>query len=77
MDLIEVDTSSMESVIKNGGEIPNKNFLYDESLCSVCNLEKFNIECGMDKEELNHLLGFLLLRIKSWVSYLFLWCVFF
>lgn len=43
-------------------------FVYDESICSICNLAKFDIECGMDKEEMNHLLGFLLLRIKSWVS---------
>lgn len=73
LDLVELDMS-LESVNSVDNEVEsqmkkNRNsFVYDESLCYICNLKEFDIECGMDKEELNHLLGFLLLRIKSWVN---------
>lgn len=43
-------------------------FLYDEEMCSLCNLERVGIDCGIGKEELNHLLTFVLNRIKTWVS---------
>lgn len=44
------------------------NFIYDEYLCSFCNLAKIDINCGLNKEEINYLLYFILHRIKSWVS---------
>lgn len=42
--------------------------IYDESLCSVCNLSQSSMDCELSKEELNHLLTFILARIRSWVS---------
>lgn len=41
--------------------------IYDEGLCSVCNLSKSSMDCELSKEELNHLLTFILARIRSWV----------
>lgn len=76
VDLVEMDMSleSLPNLSTTTSEenqmISKKNFVYDESLCSICNLVQFDIECGMEKDEMNHLLGFLLMRIKSWVSLL-------
>lgn len=42
--------------------------IYDESLCSLCNLAKIDLNCPLNKDELNHLMSFILTRIRSWVS---------
>ncbi|XP_017771081.1 PREDICTED: zinc finger MYND domain-containing protein 11 [Nicrophorus vespilloides] len=43
------------------------DYIYDETLCSHCNLEASDPGSGLDKEEFNYLLNFIHLRIKSWV----------
>lgn len=64
-----VETINLEE--ENQPEIPeNDDFdstIYDESLCSVCNLSKLSMDCDLEKQELNHLLMFILNRIRSWV----------
>nr|CAI5837498.1 unnamed protein product [Callosobruchus analis] len=41
---------------------------YDESLCFLCNLSNVDFSCGMNREELNYMLRFVLHRIRAWVS---------
>lgn len=65
IEMIDLDSSLEDNEPKTVNNI--NDFTYDESLCSLCNLAKFDIECGLSKAELNHLLGFILSRIKSWV----------
>ncbi|KAJ8913563.1 hypothetical protein NQ315_017114 [Exocentrus adspersus] len=46
----------------------DKNSLeYDESLCSVCNINRIDYNCGLDKPEINYMLRFVLNRIRAWV----------
>lgn len=42
--------------------------VYDDQLCSICNVEKFDTNLELEVDELNHLLSFILARIRSWVS---------
>lgn len=78
----EVEMIDLDFETKTKAAVNDINsFMYDESLCSLCNLTNFDIECGLNKEELNHLLSFILFRIKSWVcilsqnNFAFLICV--
>ncbi|KAK9739784.1 Bromodomain [Popillia japonica] len=43
------------------------NFVYDETICNICNLHRLEEVCALGKEELNHLLGFIMSRIRSWL----------
>lgn len=55
----------------NDDELQDKNLIqYDESRCSVCNINRIDYSCGLDKAELNYLLKFALQRIRAWVSVL-------
>lgn len=56
-----MDSSSAMSDLDDDG-------IYNESLCSLCNLAKIDLNCGLNKDELNHLMSFILTRIRSWVS---------
>lgn len=43
--------------------------IYNDKLCSLCNMSKYDTNLGLEKEELNHLLSFILERIRSWVCH--------
>lgn len=43
-----------------------RNYVYDEALCSVCNMAAID-DCELDKAEMNYLLKFVLHRIRSWL----------
>lgn len=47
---------------------------YDESLCSVCNINRIDYDCGLDRSEINYMLRFVLHRIRAWVSNIFHLC---
>lgn len=54
------------------------HFVYDENLCSICNMSQFDTSLDLEKEELNHLLSFILERIRSWVRFqlfFFMFCL--
>lgn len=59
------NNSNVKSETKTGNS--KTNYVYDESICSICNLHNLEATCDLPKEELNHLLSFILERIKSWV----------
>nr|CAH7754920.1 unnamed protein product [Callosobruchus chinensis] len=40
---------------------------YDENLCFLCNLSNVDFSCGMNREELNYMLRFVLHRIRAWL----------
>ncbi|CAH1992326.1 unnamed protein product [Acanthoscelides obtectus] len=40
---------------------------YVESLCFLCNLSNVDFSCGMNKEEINYMLKFVLHRIRAWL----------
>ncbi|KAJ8965700.1 hypothetical protein NQ314_003950 [Rhamnusium bicolor] len=40
---------------------------YDETLCSVCNINRVDYNCGLDKSEINYMLKFVLHRIRAWL----------
>nr|CAH7754918.1 unnamed protein product [Callosobruchus chinensis] len=40
---------------------------YDENLCFLCNLSNVDFSCGMNREELNYMLRFVLHRIRAWM----------
>lgn len=63
VEMVDLDIETGTNVAANDVN----SFIYDEALCSLCNLTNFDIECGLNKDELNHLLSFILSRIKSWV----------
>ncbi|XP_019761574.1 zinc finger MYND domain-containing protein 11 isoform X1 [Dendroctonus ponderosae] len=42
--------------------------LFNEKLCSVCNIINID-DCKMDKSEMNYLLKFVLHRIRTWLPY--------
>lgn len=44
---------------------------YNDSLCSVCNINRIDYSCGLDKAELNYMLKFVLYRIRAWVRIYF------
>lgn len=69
-ELIDLETENMlDNTVDTRKPINTvESAIYDESLCSVCNLSKSSMDCNLDKEELNHLLTFILTRIRSWVS---------
>ncbi|KAK9888564.1 hypothetical protein WA026_000807 [Henosepilachna vigintioctopunctata] len=50
--------------------VGNENIIFtkvfDNSLCTLCNIVTLD-DFNMDKSELNHLLGFVLHRIRSWI----------
>lgn len=66
-DVPEEKINGTTEEVKPSEPLSKFSFIYDESLCSLCNLNKYDIECDLSREELNHLLGFLLIRIRSWV----------
>lgn len=45
-----------------------KNYIYDETLCCICNIANIDTEYDLDKSEMNYLLKFVLHRIRSWVN---------
>lgn len=48
---------------------PNDDDVYDENRCNVCNMSQFDTSLDLEKDELNHLLSFILERIRSWVRF--------
>lgn len=52
---------------KDDAPVSVKDYIYDESLCSICNMNKCDPGSGLDIDEFNYLLSFILTRIKSWV----------
>lgn len=57
----------LELETKIGDDGVRSDFVYDETICSICNLHRLEETCELTKEELNHLLSFILHRIRSWV----------
>lgn len=56
---------------KKESELLDKSKLeFDNSLCSVCNINRIDYNCGLDKTEMNYILRFVLHRIRAWVSIL-------
>ncbi|XP_063903277.1 zinc finger MYND domain-containing protein 11 isoform X2 [Zophobas morio] len=41
--------------------------MYDETLCSMCNISQLHDNCKLEKPELNYLLKFVIHRIQSWL----------
>lgn len=58
-----------ENVIENSFEkkVSEENFIYNESMCSICNLYSLNLEVDVNLTELNLLVEYIWNRIGSWV----------
>lgn len=70
-DDVIIETSDAASSVRNGITEPfvdKRHISYDESLCSVCNINRIDYSGGLDKAELNYTLKFVLYRIRAWVS---------
>lgn len=69
-DDVIIETSDAVNSNKNGtSDFVDKRLIsYDESLCSVCNINRIDYSGGLDKAELNYMLKFVLYRIRAWVS---------
>lgn len=55
---------------KDSGEekwVDKVNLPYDETLCSVCNINRIDYDCGLDRSEINYMLRFVLHRIRAWL----------
>ncbi|CAH0558220.1 unnamed protein product [Brassicogethes aeneus] len=44
-----------------------ENYVYNEELCSVCNIKNVDTGCDLETTEMNYLLKFVLDRIRSWL----------
>ncbi|KAJ8939177.1 hypothetical protein NQ318_017074 [Aromia moschata] len=47
--------------------VDQSTLTYDETLCSVCNINRIDYNCGLDKAEINYMLKFVLHRIRAWL----------
>lgn len=68
-------TSSAKSAESDVTCVDKRLIKYDETLCSVCNINRIDYSGDLDKAELNYMLKFVLHRIRAWVcnkNYLFL-----
>lgn len=63
----DIVRSSDNNDTLNGEFVGKPHIRYDDSLCSVCNINRIDYSCGLDKAELNYMLKFVLHRIRAWV----------
>ncbi|KRT79504.1 hypothetical protein AMK59_6388 [Oryctes borbonicus] len=67
LEIEDSENNSLNQEIKADDTNIKTNFIYDESICSICNLHRLDEKSDLTKEELNHLLGFIMDRIRSWL----------
>ena len=65
-NLATTSSSSTDALMNFSGTFQTDD-IYDARECTICNWKKYDVDCSLSKEELNHLLQFTLDRIKSWV----------
>ncbi|GJQ70483.1 hypothetical protein Trydic_g22895 [Trypoxylus dichotomus] len=63
----DTENNSLKQEIEAEDIDIKRNFIYDETICSICNLHRLEEKSDLTKEELNHLLGFIMDRIRSWL----------
>ncbi|CAG9853703.1 unnamed protein product [Phyllotreta striolata] len=61
----QIGTSTSTSNSLN--TVDKKRLLFDEKLCSICNIKRVDTTEDMDKSDINYLLKFVLRRIRAWL----------
>lgn len=68
-DINEINKENGISATKSFDLSSSMEKIYDETLCSICNMCNTDPDLQLDRDELNHLLNFVHNRVRTWVSY--------